>query len=385
MTSLKKDKVPVVVIGAGPAGLAVSAHLRQRGIPFVVLEESGQVGSAWHRHYDRLHLHTVKELSHLPFLPFPTHYPRYVSRKDFAEYLEGYARYFQISPRFGTKVLEVQRSGNGGWAVYTAQGETIESAVVVVATGVNRVPERPVLVGEEYFSGSILHSREYRNGKAFVGKNVLVVGMGNTGAEIALDLYEQGAHPWISVRGPVNIVPRDFLGRPTQLTALKVARLPTWLGDHIGKLLRRIAVGDLSRFGIRYPRLSPAAQLRQTGQTPVIDLGTVEKIKSGGIQVVPAIQSLSAQGALFADGRQLPFEAIILATGYRPGLPEFLGACPGLLDVYGLPKACIGIQEYSGLYFVGFDNYTAGGILGVIQRDSERVVNDIAQQLHRPV
>jgi len=308
-----------------------------------------------------------------------------VSRKDFAEYLEGYARYFQISPRFGTKVLEVQRSGNGGWAVYTAQGETIESAVVVVATGVNRVPERPVLVGEEYFSGSILHSREYRNGKAFVGKNVLVVGMGNTGAEIALDLYEQGAHPWISVRGPVNIVPRDFLGRPTQLTALKVARLPTWLGDHIGKLLRRIAVGDLSRFGIRYPRLSPAAQLRQTGQTPVIDLGTVEKIKSGGIQVVPAIQSLSAQGALFADGRQLPFEAIILATGYRPGLPEFLGACPGLLDVYGLPKACIGIQEYSGLYFVGFDNYTAGGILGVIQRDSERVVNDIAQQLHRPV
>ena len=385
MTLLQTDPVPVVVIGAGPAGLAVSAHLRQRGIPFVVLEESGQVGSAWHRHYDRLHLHTVKELSHLPFLPFPTHYPRYVSRKEFAAYLEGYARYFQISPRFGTKVLEVQRSGNGGWAVYTAQGETIESAVVVVATGVNRVPERPVLVGEEYFSGSIIHSREYRNGKAFVGKNVLVVGMGNTGAEIALDLYEQGAHPWISVRGAVNIVPRDFLGRPTQLTALKVARLPTWLGDRIGKLLRRMAVGDLSRFGIRYPSVSPAAQLRQTGQTPVIDLGTVEKIKSGGIQVVPAIQSLSREGVSFMDGRQLPFEAIVLATGYRPGLPEFLGACPGLLDVYGLPKACIGIQEYSGLYFVGFDNYTAGGILGVIHRDSERVVNHISQQLHSPV
>jgi cation diffusion facilitator CzcD-associated flavoprotein CzcO len=385
MTSIQKDKVPVVVIGAGPAGLAVSAHLRQRGIPFVVLEESGQVGSAWHHHYDRLHLHTVKELSHLPFLPFPTHYPRYVSRKDFAEYLEGYARHFHIQPQFGKEVSEVRRSGDGGWAVRTTQGETIESSIVVVATGVNRVPERPVLVGEEYFSGSILHSREYRNGKAFVGKNVLVVGMGNTGAEIALDLYEQGAHPWISVRGAVNIVPRDFLGRPTQLTALKVAKLPIWLGDRIGKLLRRMAVGDLSRFGIRYPSVSPAAQLRQTGQTPVIDLGTVEKIKSGGIQVVPAIQSLSREGVSFMDGRQLPFEAIVLATGYRPGLPEFLGACPGLLDVYGLPKACIGIQEYSGLYFVGFDNYTAGGILGVIHRDSERVVNHISQQLHSPV
>jgi hypothetical protein len=146
-----------------------------------------------------------------------------------------------------------------------------------------------------------------------------------------------------------------------------------------------MAVGDLSRFGIRYPSVSPAAQLRQTGQTPVIDLGTVEKIKSGGIQVVPAIQSLSREGVSFMDGRQLPFEAIVLATGYRPGLPEFLGACPGLLDVYGLPKACIGIQEYSGLYFVGFDNYTAGGILGVIHRDSERVVNHISQQLHSPV
>jgi hypothetical protein len=144
-------------------------------------------------------------------------------------------------------------------------------------------------------------------------------------------------------------------------------------------------VGDLTRFGIRYPRLSPAAQLRQTGQTPVIDLGTVEKIKSGGIQVVPAIRALSAEGVLFADGRQLPFEAIVLATGYRPGLPDFLGDCPGLLDTYGLPESCIGKQGYAGLYFVGFDNYTAGGILGVIHRDSERVVNHIAQQLQRPV
>ena len=382
---MQKDKVPVVVIGAGPAGLAVSAHLRQRGIPFVVLEESERVGPAWHRHYDRLHLHTVKELSHLPFLPFPAHYPRYVSRKDFAEYLEGYARHFNIQPRFGSKVLEVQRSGHGNWTVRTVQGETLESAFVVVATGVNRVPERPVLAGEEYFSGSLIHSREYRNGKAFEGKIVLVVGMGNTGAEIALDLYEQGARPWICVRGPVNIVPRDFLGRPTQLTALKVAKLPIWLGDRIGKLLRRIAVGDLSRFGIRYPSLSPAAQLRQTGQTPVIDLGTVEKIKSGGIRVVPAIRSLTREGAIFVDGRELPFEAIVLATGYRPGLPEFLGACPGWLDVYGLPKACIGTQEYSGLYFVGFDNYTAGGILGVIHRDSERVADHLSQQLHSPI
>lgn len=385
MTPIQKDKAPVVVIGAGPAGLAVAAHLRQRGIPFVVLEESERVGSAWHRHYDRLHLHTVKELSQLPFLPFPAHYPRYVPRKEFAEYLEAYARHFQIHPRFGNEVLEVQRSGQGGWSVRVGNGETMEGAFVVVATGVNRIPQRPILPGEECFSGRIIHSQAYKNGDAFAGKNVLVVGMGNTGAEIALDLYERGAHPWISVRGPVNIVPRDFLGRPTQLTALKVAKLPVWLGDRIGKLLRRIAVGDLSKFGIRFPHIAPAAQLRQTGQTPVVDLGTVEKIKSGAIRVVPAIQALSADGVTFVDGRQLPFEAIVLATGYRPGLPDFLGSCPGLLDAYGLPKSCVGTQEYSGLCFVGFDNYTAGGILGVINRDSERVANHIWQQLHSAV
>jgi cation diffusion facilitator CzcD-associated flavoprotein CzcO len=117
--------------------------------------------------------------------------------------------------------------------------------------------------GEARFGGRVLHSREYLDAAPFAGQRVLVVGLGNTGAEIALDLCEQGVQVALSVRSPVNIVHRDVLGRPTQRTSLMLARLPARLGDALGALLRDLTVGDLSRFGLRTAARSPLAQLRE--------------------------------------------------------------------------------------------------------------------------
>ena len=249
---MENNSPSVIIIGAGPAGLAVAGCLRAKGLDFVMLEQGEGVGESWRRHYDRLHLHTVKELSHLPGLPFPDAYPRYVSRDQLVAYMENYADHFDIRPLFGQAVRKIYRAG-GGWKVECASGQSWESANVILAMGLNRRPFIPEFNGLDTFAGEVLHSSRYRNAGPFKGKKVLVVGMGNSGAEIALDLCEQGVETALSVRGPVNIVPRDVLGRPTQLTALALAKLPPWLGDRLGVLLRAITVGDLSKYGIKTP------------------------------------------------------------------------------------------------------------------------------------
>ncbi|HEX2251987.1 MAG TPA: NAD(P)/FAD-dependent oxidoreductase [Thermoanaerobaculia bacterium] len=370
-----------VVVGAGPAGLAVAGCLGRLGRPYAVLERAARVGDAWHRHYERLHLHTVKETSHLPHRPFPAHYPRYVPRRLVVEYLDDYAWAMGVEPRFGEEVVRVEPVAGGArrWRTITATGTVVESDHVVMATGFNRVPSAPRWEGMEGFRGAVEHSRGYRDGEPFRGRRVLVVGMGNTGAEIALDLAEHDARPVISVRGPVNIVPRDVLGRPTQRTALLLARLPPRLGDALGVVLRRLTVGDLSRWGIATPALPPAAQLREEARTPVIDVGTLARIRDGSIRVRPAIDRFLSDGVRFADGSEEPFDHVILATGYRPAIEQIVAGGEVLLDERGNPAVTSATGAHAGLHLVGFDAYTVGGLLGTIRRDALRVAQCIAE------
>jgi hypothetical protein len=200
--------------------------------------------------------------------------------------------------------------------------------------------------------------------------------MGNTGAEIALDLCEKGVDVCLSVRSPVNIVPRDVLGRPTQLTGLALSRLPQSLGDWIGVALRRMTVGDLSRFGLATPDLPPNAQLREEGKTPVIDVGTLDRIRSGEMEVLGAIDRLDGTDVVFADGERRHFDAVILATGYRPLLSDLLaGIVPQLPD----PPPVIGSDALKGLFFIGFDNHHPGGVLGAIFRESGVIVDHLTR------
>jgi len=367
---------PTLIVGAGPAGLAVAGRLRQAGLEFEVIEKSDRVGDAWHRHYDRLRLHTVKQLSHLPGLDFPEHYPRYVPKKDLADYYARYAEVFTIEPMFGEEAKTVRRS-DGRWLTTTGTGLEVLSDNVVIATGLNQAPFQPTYPGVGSFTGRLVHSKEYRNPDPFSGEKVLVVGMGNTGAEIALDLSEAGVDTTISVRGPVNIVPRDVLGRPTQLTARMLARLPKGLADRLGSLLRRLTVGDLTDYGIATPQIAPLAQLREKGKTPVIDVGTVEAIKKGGIAVRPAVAHVEADRVVFSDGREGRYDSVIFATGYRPMLKELLPDGRDLLDEGGLPRHVSGGGPSRGLFFVGFDNHRPGGVLGTVVEESTEVVDRI--------
>jgi cation diffusion facilitator CzcD-associated flavoprotein CzcO len=368
----------VLIIGAGPAGLAMAGRLRQKGIPFEIVEKSQFPGNAWRNHYDRLHLHTVKEHSHLPHLPFPKDYPQYVSRQQLVDYFDRYVQFFELRPRFGIRIEKIRRV-NDQWEAVDTDNNIYKAKHIVLATGVNNEPYRPTFEGEGLFQGNIIHSRAYKNPAPFINQNVLVVGMGNTGAEIALDLSEQGIKTFLSVRNPVNIVPRDFLGNPTQKTAFLLAKLPDGLANWIGKTVPKIAFGDLRPYGLKRSDMAPMQQLKETGKTPVIDIGTVANIKAGKIKVKPGIGSFTEQGVLFGDGTEENIDTVILATGYRPTIDQLLDIdTEDLLNNDGVPTDCIGQGAYQGLYFLGFDNYKPGGILGIINTESERIVEVIA-------
>lgn len=371
------EPTPVLIIGAGPAGLATAACLRQRGIASTVLEQADRVGHSWRHHYERLHLHTVKSHSALPGLPFPPEAPRYVPRQGVVDYLEAYAKHHGIEPRCGQAVQRITR-GDAGWLAHTATGHAWAAPQLVLATGANREPIVPSLPAQESFNGRILHSRDYRNARPFAGQRVLVVGIGNTGAEIALDLAEQGVSVALSVRSPVNIVKRDVLGRPTQLSSIALAKLPEPLGDALATLLRNLTVGDLSRWGLRTPAVSPLRQLRHDGKTPLIDIGTVERIKTGDIAVFPGIATLTRDGVRFSDGREQPFDTLVLATGYRAGLPTLFPQHTLPLDAHGLPTAMHGEGDLQGLHFVGLDIRQPGGLLRTIAMQAPTVADRIA-------
>ena len=372
-------QVENLIIGAGPSGLAVAGRMRKANIPFEIIEQSDRIALRWHNHYDRLHLHTVKELSHLPFAPFPDDYPTYVSREQLIEYYERYVKEFDIKPHFGKSVSSITKISNG-FLVQCSDGTTLQANNVVLSTGINRNEHIPKFENQEKYKGKVLHSREYKNHKPYTHKSVLVIGMGNTGAELALDLVEGGAKSAIAVRGEISLVPRDVNGRPVQTTSKLLAKIPFGLGDWLGAQIQKFIFGDLSKYGLKLSKEYPAVVLRETGKTPVIDIGTIKQIKNGNINVYPGVDRFTEDGVLFADGRSAQFDAIILATGYTA---DILDLIPDLdqsqLDKYALPKQMIWEGKWKGLYTIGFNNYSLGGILGTVHDDSEKVVDTIVR------
>jgi len=366
-----------LIVGAGPAGLAVAGQLTKAGIPFLLLEKAHQVTQSWHDHYERLCLHTVKEHSNLPHLELPEHYPLYAPRLDMIAYWEDYVKQFKIQPLFRQEVLKISRVGEE-WIAETTT-DVFQAKRVVVATGYNRMPNMPQWKGQDMFKGSVIHSREYKNPTPYVGKRVLVVGIGNTGAELALDLYEKGATPFISVRNPVNFVLRDVGGRPTQRTAIMLGKLPNWLYDLIARQIQKIAVGDLTPYGLPRPDYAPSEGLRRFGKVPVIDIGTLALIKQGKVKIVPDIAYFNADSVTFIDGREEKFDAVIACTGYKARVEDFLENSQEILNERGYPRSLWFDQEsLAGLYFCGF-SIPLSGILRNIKMDSTLIVKHIQQ------
>ncbi|HSO64058.1 MAG TPA: NAD(P)-binding domain-containing protein, partial [Ornithinibacter sp.] len=180
--------VEVVVVGAGPGGLAVAAALKEKGVPALVVDRAPHVGSSWRRHYDRLHLHTPRRWSGLPGFPIPRGFGRWVARDDVVHYLEAYAAHHRLDLRLGSPVTRVERLerpdppdrpggvGPARWVVHLEDGRTIEAAHVVMATGYNHTPVTPDWPGLAGFTGDVVLAHDYRNGRPYAGRDVLVGG-----------------------------------------------------------------------------------------------------------------------------------------------------------------------------------------------------------------
>lgn len=364
----------ILVIGAGPAGLAVSASLRREGLKHVVLEREENIGSAWHRHYDRLHLHTTKTYSGLPMMPWPKDTPRYPSREQVVQYLQAYAAEHHITPHLGVTVHAVQRRGDR-FTVDTSAG-VMTPRVVVMATGYNGAPVLPSVPGLASFRGTAIHAGVYKNASLYRGRRTLVVGCGNSGAEIALDLAEQGVDVAMVVRGPVHVIPRDMFGRPTQHTNILLSYLPLGLRDAIAMATIGLVVGDLSRWGIVRPAVGPNHMIEESGRIPILDLGTVAMVKQGKIRVLPAVQEILPDKVRFAGGAMHPFEAIIFATGYTPDLGKVIEGFETIADARGRPHRFGEETGIAGLYFVGFKNPPTGA-LREIALEAPRVARSI--------
>jgi cation diffusion facilitator CzcD-associated flavoprotein CzcO len=366
----------VIIVGAGPAGLAAAASMRALGLEATVLEKANAVGSVWRRHYDRLHLHTDRGHSGLPGMAMPRAYPTYPSRDQVVEYLESYAAHFRIQPVFNTTAIKITRNG-ARWVVDTDKA-AVSAPVVVVATGWADFPYRPLWPGSDAFHGSILHSSQYRNTSPYIGKRVLVVGFGNSGGEIALDLANAGIDTTLAVRGPVQILPRDLLGIPILTWAIAQKRLPTRIVDLINAPVIRLAVGPIERLGLKRAAKGPRRMIEEDGRVPLLDIGTLAKIRDGSIKVRGGIDHFTPDGVVFSDQAAQQFDAVILATGFRPDLRGLLPDVNGVLSPDGKPLVTGQATNAPGLYFCGLAASPTGQLREVGLE--ARRIGDLARQ-----
>ena len=366
----------VLVVGAGPAGLAVAATLQQRGVACTVLERGESMGAAWQGRYDSLRLHTVRWLSGLPGARIPRRYGRWVTRDDLVAYLHDYAARFQVRPELGVEVTRVDRADDG-WRVQTSAGPR-EATAVVMATGYSRTPMLPDWPGRDSFPGTLIHSADYREPSPYLGQHVLVVGAGNSAAEIAVDLATTGARVDLSVRTPPNIVRRDTLGIPSQLLGIALKKAPERVMNPLSALLRRISVPDLAAHGLPAPAGDGFTQFLRTRTVPILDHGFVAAVRSKAITVVPPVDRFDGADVRFTDGTTSRPDAVIAATGYRPGLEPLVGHL-GVLDDHGVPRANRAgtLPQAPGLYFVGITVELAG-LLREIGRDAGALGRDVA-------
>ncbi|MDX3851788.1 NAD(P)/FAD-dependent oxidoreductase [Streptomyces sp. AK02-01A] len=377
--NLTNDR-PVYVIGGGPGGLAVAAALRGRGVRAVVLEKSDAVAASWRRHYDRLRLHTTRRRSALPGLRIPRSYGRWVARDQVVGYLEKYAAHHALEIVTGVEVTRIERApDDSGWLLRATGGRELTGRAVVVATGYNHTPRVPDWPGRESYGGELLHAADYRNAGPYAGRDVLVVGVGNTGAEIAVDLVEGGAaRVRLAIRTAPHIVRRSTAGWPAQSTAILVRRLPAWLVDRAAALLSRIAVPDLSAKGLPRPDTGLYSRVRE-GAIPVQDMGLIKAVRKGRIEPVAAVESFEEDKVVLADGTRITPEVVIAATGYDRALEGLLGDL-GVLDARGRPlvHGRRTPKQAPGLYFTGFTN-PISGMLREMSIDARRIAKALAR------
>lgn len=368
---------PVVVVGAGLAGIAAGLSLRERGVKVVILDRAEQVASSWRTRYDHLRLNTGRQFSHLPNRRYPKGTPTFPSRDQVVEHTERSADGLDV--RFNIVVQRIDRVPDG-WRLHTSAGD-LAAQQVIVATGYDHTPYLPAWSGMQGFAGELLHSSAYRNPDRYIGKRVLVVGSGSSGMEIAYDVATGGAaQVSMAVRTPPHIMLRSGPGGvPGDVIATPLYHLPARIADTVARRARLRTIGDLTKFGLPIPQEGLFSRSVRLGVAPaIIDMAVVNAVKDRVIKVVKAPESFDGATVSLLDGTRLHPDVVVCATGYRRGLESLVGHLE-VLDERGAPRARCGESACDGLRFLGF--LPRPSQIGYTSKRARRVATEIANSL----
>ena len=362
--------IDAVIVGAGPAGLATARELARRGVDHLMLERGDRIAHTWRNLHESLVLHTGKHLSSLPGLPFPLSTALFPTRQDVVDYLDRYAAAFQLSVRTSTEVTAVQRAG-GQWDVRTRDGATITARAVVIATGIVANPYTPNAPGRDHFRGRIRHSVEYRRPSDVPGPRVLVVGAGNSGAEISTELADAGRDVTVSVGSIPRVAPLRLFGLPAQYAAVPFCAAP--------RAVRRAIAGLVGRpLDMPPSRVPSRAGSSNCARVPIVGDGFTTALARGAISIAPPIDRFMRDAVRFAGGLEQSFDDVIFATGYRAALACVAGAVR--VDSCGSAylRRRVASADAPDLYFVGH-NADLLGTLHSLRRDARRAARLIAR------
>ncbi|MGH2853112.1 MAG: flavin-containing monooxygenase [Solirubrobacteraceae bacterium] len=360
----------VCVIGAGLCGITCAQALKVRGIPFDMYEKGSYVGGLWRYEndnglssaYESLFINTSKKRMQYRIFPMPDDYPHYLHHTQLAEYSNDYVDYFGLRDdiRFRTEVTQVSPAEDGEWEVTTSSGSCLTYAAVAICNGHHCKPRWPQMPG--HFTGQEMHSHDYRTSDGFEGKQVVVVGFGNSAVDIAVETSRVSGMTYLSVHRGAHVIPKFVKGKPTDhLSTPLTTRLP-WAVRRIIQYRPALKVinGDLTKFGLPIPD-------HKLGEAhPTISHDLLSRIGHGRITPMPGIAELLDDKVRFVDGKVVDVDAIIYGTGYDIVFP-FISS-----DILTVEDNKIQLYQRmihpdtSGLFFIGLVD-----VFGAIQPVAE--------------
>ncbi|HEV7753074.1 MAG TPA: NAD(P)-binding domain-containing protein [Baekduia sp.] len=371
----------VCVIGAGSSGIAAAKVLHERGIPFDVYETSDRVGGNWvfgnvngmSSSYRSLHINTSRERMEYSDFPMPTSYPDFPHHTQIAEYFDAYVDHFGFRDRirFATAVEDVARRDDGGWDVRIAGGEAVAYDAVLVANGHHwdpRLPE-PAFPGHDTFDGEQLHAHHYRTEDQLAGRDVVVLGMGNSAMDIAVDASYAAKRTYLAARRGAHVIPKYLFGRPIDQIG-GAEWLPSWVRFPMFRLMLRLSVGSMETYGL------PRPDHRFAQAHPTISGRILDRLAHGAITPKPNIAALEGDRVRFVDGTSVHADLVIYCTGYRISFPfldpALLAAPDNEVPLY----RHVFHPEVPGLFFVGLIQ-PLGAIMPIAERQCELIADHL--------
>lgn len=370
------------IVGAGPGGLSAARALARQGVEYDQFERHCDVGGIWDIAnpgtpiYHSAHFISSRDLSGFVGMPMPKSYPDYPTNRQILDYVRSFADTFGLRDRisFNNGVRHIAKEPGGLWVVTLEDGSRRRYNAVICATGCNWDPNMPEIKGE--FKGEIRHSVTYKHASEFLGKRVMVVGAGNSGADIACDAASNAASAYISLRRGYHFIPKHVFGVPADEFGERGPQLPMWLARPVMTRLLRLLNGDLTRFGL------PKPDHRLFESHPLLNSQLLHHLQHGNIAVRPDVSHYEGDAVVFKDGRRELLDLVIYATGYK-------WSCKYAADYFewkgGRPQLYLSIfsREHRNLFGIGYVE-TNSSAYKLFDTEALMIASYLADQRQRP-